>query len=146
MIESQSIDYIRSAIGTGGTISGLINASKNYQKVIGFSALKGDFLETEIRKYVQKENWSLQTDYHFGGYAKYNEVLISFINSFKKESTILLDPIYTGKMIYGILDMVKNNIFKEGTKILAIHTGGIQGIEGFNQKLKRKQQQTINIL
>ncbi len=144
--EDSKFDYICCGVGTGGTISGLINASKKHQNIIGFPALKGDFLEAEIGQFVQKENWSLQTDYHFGGYAKYNEDLISFINSFKKQSGILLDPIYTGKMIYGILDMVKKNQFKEGTKILAIHTGGIQGIKGFNQKLKRKQQQTIHTI
>lgn len=143
--EDSKFDYICSAVGTGGTISGLINASKNNQKVIGFPALKADFLKTEISEFVQKENWSLQTDYHFGGYAKYNEALITFINNFKNETSILLDPVYTSKMFYGILDLVEKNQFKEGSKILAIHTGGIQGIEGFNQKLKRKQQITISI-
>jgi 1-aminocyclopropane-1-carboxylate deaminase len=141
-----NFDYICCAIGTGGTISGLINASKKHQKIIGFPALKGDFLKNEINKYVKNEDWSLQTNYHFGGYAKYNEDLIAFINSFAKTTGILLDPIYTGKMVFGILDLIEKNQFKKGTKILAIHTGGIQGIEGFNQKLKRKQQQIINIL
>lgn len=141
-----NFDYICCAIGTGGTISGLINASTLRQEVIGFPALKGDFLQTEINNFVKKENWVLQTDYHFGGYAKYNEELIAFINNFKKETGVLLDPIYTGKMIFGILDLIEKNHFKKGSEILAIHTGGIQGIEGFNQKLKRKNQQTIHIL
>lgn len=141
-----NFDYICCAIGTGGTISGLINASTLRQEVIGFPALKGDFLQTEINNFVKKENWVLQTDYHFGGYAKYNEELIAFINNFKKETGVLLDPIYTGKMIFGILDLIEKNQFKKGSEILAIHTGGIQGIEGFNQKLKRKNQQTIHIL
>lgn len=144
--EDSKFNYICSAVGTGGTISGLINASRNHQIVIGFPALKGDFLYDEIKQFVNKNNWSLQSDYHFGGYAKYNEDLITFINHFKSETDILLDPIYTGKMIFGILDLVQKNHFKKGSKILAIHTGGIQAIEGFNQKLKRKKEQIIHTL
>ncbi len=138
-----NFDYICTAVGTGGTISGLINASDNHQKIIGFPALKGEFLVDEINQFVQKKNWNLQTNYHFGGYAKYNDALIQFINNFKKETDVLLDPVYTGKMLFGILDLVDKNQFAKNTKILAIHTGGIQGIEGFNQKLKRKGQQII---
>ena len=78
------------------------------------------------------------TDYHFGGYAKINESLISFINNFKEDYGIPLDPIYTGKMMYGIFDMMDKNIFPDNAKILAIHTGGLQGIEGMNVKLKSK--------
>jgi len=80
----------------------------------------------------------LQTDYHFGGYAKVTEELINFVNDFKMQTQILLDPIYTGKMVYGILDLVKKNYFKPKTKILAIHTGGLQSITGMNTSLKKK--------
>ena len=141
--EDFKFDYICCPVGTGGTISGLINASKKHQKVYGFSALKGDFLKDLISKLTVKTNWELLTNYHFGGYAKYDEALIRFINSFTVDTGVLLDPIYTGKMVFGILDQVKNNQFVAGSKILAIHTGGIQGIQGFNENLKRKQQQTI---
>ena len=144
--DDANFNYICCAVGTGGTISGLINASKKHQKIIGFPALKGDFLIDEIKQFVKKRNWNLQTNYHFGGYAKYNEALIEFINNFKKETDVLLDPIYTGKMLFGILDLVDKHQFVENTKILAIHTGGIQGIEGFNQKLKRKGQQIIQYI
>ena len=127
------------AIGTGGTISGLINSSKKHQKIIGFPALKGDFLQNEIEKYVlRNNNWSLNTRYHFGGYAKISEELITFINKFKSETQIPLDPIYTGKMVFGIVDLIKKDYFKKGTKILAIHTGGLQEIEGMNNLLKKK--------
>jgi len=64
--------------------------------------------------------------------------LIHFINRFKEDTTIPLDPIYTGKMMFGVLDMIKKNSFPKGSKILIIHSGGIQGIEGFNHRLKRK--------
>lgn len=135
----EQFDVICSSIGTGGTISGIINSLKNNQKVIGFPALKGDFLKHEICKYVlNTENWSLNTNYHFGGYAKISEELITFINKFKQETFIPLDPVYTGKMMFGIVDLIKKDYFKEGTKILAIHTGGLQGIEGMNVLLKKK--------
>jgi 1-aminocyclopropane-1-carboxylate deaminase len=133
-------------VGTGGTISGLINSSKKHQKIIGFPALKGNFLSEEIRKFIsRKKNWSLQKSYHFGGYAKHTEELIDFINTFKEETGVLLDPVYTGKMLFGILDLVQKDTFAEGSKILAIHTGGIQGIAGFNQKLIQKNQEVIHI-
>lgn len=137
--EDAKYDVICCAVGTGGTISGIINSLKNHQKAMGFPALKGDFLQHEINKYILKsENWSLNTSYHFGGYAKVSEELIIFINKFKKEAKIPLDPVYTGKMMFGIVDLIKNGFFEKGTKILAIHTGGLQGIEGMNQLLGKK--------
>ena len=134
--QDNQFDYICLCVGTGGTISGVINSSKSHQKVLGFPALKGDFLAKEVRRYSkEKHHWELINDYHFGGYAKYNDELIHFINWFKKETKIPLDPIYTGKMMFGIVDMIVNNKFKSGSKILVIHTGGLQGIDGFNQRL-----------
>ena len=144
--EDASFDFVCSAVGTGGTISGLIKSIKKNQKVIGFPALKGGFISEEIKKYaIKTKKWSLSKDYHFGGYAKFDEELISFINDFKSQTGVLLDPVYTGKMMFGILDLIKKDKFEEGTKILAIHTGGIQGIHGVNQKLESKNQPLINI-
>jgi 1-aminocyclopropane-1-carboxylate deaminase len=136
-------DIVCCSVGTGGTISGLINASSPHQKIIGFPALKGDFLQKDISKFTPKSNWELNTDYHFGGYAKINSELVEFINKFKVEHNILLDPIYTGKMMFGLFDLIKNNHFQKGTKILAIHTGGLQGIEGMNAYLKQKKMPLI---
>lgn len=144
--KDSQFNYICVSVGTGGTIAGLINASKKHQEVIGFPALKGDFLTNEIKKYTLKKNWRLNTNYHFGGYGKYKPSLVDFINDFSIKTKILLDPIYTGKLIIGILDMVEQNIFSKGTKILAIHTGGLQGISGFNQKLQNKNQKQIHLL
>lgn len=138
-------DYLCSAVGTGGTISGIINRSEPHQKVLGFPALKGDFLENEIRKFTKKDNWKLIKDYHFGGYAKINRELISFINEFKRQTNILLDPVYTAKMCYGISDLIRNNYFEKGTKILLIHTGGLQGIAGMNQRLEQQNLPKINV-
>jgi 1-aminocyclopropane-1-carboxylate deaminase len=137
--EDSQFDYICSCVGTGGTISGIINNAKNHQKVLGFPVLKGDFLENEILKYAKKqENWELNNDYHFGGYGKYSDELIHFINRFKSQTDIPLDPIYTGKMMFGVLDMINKKKFPNGSKILIIHSGGLQGIAGFNHRLKIK--------
>ncbi|MFV0540462.1 MAG: 1-aminocyclopropane-1-carboxylate deaminase/D-cysteine desulfhydrase [Aestuariibaculum sp.] len=131
-------DYVCCAVGTGGTISGLINCSKPGQQVLGFPALKGDFLQQDISKFANKTNWKLVTDYHFGGYAKINTALVKFINNFKKEQDIPLDPVYTGKMMYGVFNLIAQGYFPKGSKILTIHTGGLQGILGMNMVLKKK--------
>ena len=136
-------DYICTCVGTGGTIAGLINSSFSHQKILGFPALKGDFLQKDIRKFAINENWELINNYHFGGYAKVTPDLIGFMNSFYKEHTILLDPIYTSKMVFGVIDLIYKNYFPENTKILLIHTGGLQGIEGMNNKLKSKNEPII---
>ncbi|MGB6268540.1 MAG: pyridoxal-phosphate dependent enzyme [Olleya sp.] len=136
-------DFICSSVGTGATLAGLINCSKPSQQVLGFSALKGDFLKEDISKFALQINWDLVTDYHFGGYAKINADLVTFINQFKERYKIALDPVYTGKMLYGIFDLTQQSYFKPNSKILAIHTGGLQGVEGMNKRLKQKQQQLI---
>lgn len=142
--EDEKFNYICCAIGTGGTISGLINSSYSDQKIIGFPALKGDFLTNDINNLANRnDNWSLVTDYHFGGYGKFNEELITFINEFKEATSILFDPIYTGKMMFGILDMISKNQFKKGSKLLVIHTGGLQGITGINERLKKQKKPLI---
>lgn len=131
--EDQVFDYITVAVGTGGTITGIINSSGSNQKILGFPALKGDFLSEEINNFAHNSNWELIHDYHFGGYAKYNEQLLFFISSFKEKTGILLDPIYTGKMVYGIFDLINKGYFPPDSKILMIHTGGLQG---WNESIK----------
>jgi 1-aminocyclopropane-1-carboxylate deaminase len=143
--EDAEFDYICCSVGTGGTISGIINSVLPHQKALGFPALKGDFLKEEIRNFVQNKNWELITEYHFGGYGKVNAVLIDFINQFYSQNKIPLDPIYTGKMVFGVIDLIQKNYFPANSKILLIHTGGIQGIQGMNIKLRNKQLPTIDI-
>ena len=140
ILNSKDADFnvVCCSVGTGGTISGLINASLKSQQVLGFPALKGDFLNEDICKFAHEDGWKLIEDYHFGGYAKVTVKLIHFINSFKAETEIPLDAIYTGKMVYGILDLVKKDFFLPKTKLLAIHTGGLQSISGMNITLKKK--------
>ncbi|MFP2997107.1 pyridoxal-phosphate dependent enzyme [Spongiivirga sp. MCCC 1A20706] len=134
----EDFSHIAVAVGTGGTLAGIVNCSKLGQQVLGFPALKGNFLQTDISKFTKKQNWCLVPDYHFGGYAKIDESLIRFINQFKKDTKIALDPVYTGKMMFGIINMIKNDQFKPGDSILTIHTGGLQGINGMNKLLRKK--------
>ncbi|WP_179344105.1 1-aminocyclopropane-1-carboxylate deaminase/D-cysteine desulfhydrase [Winogradskyella ursingii] len=143
--QDEEFDYICCCVGTGGTISGVIRSSKKHQTVLGFPALKGDFLQEDIRKFAKQDNWKLITDYHFGGYGKIKPELITFINQFKLNYGIPLDPIYTGKMMFGILDRIEKGYFPENSKILAIHSGGLQGVAGMNLKLKRKNWPLIEI-
>jgi 1-aminocyclopropane-1-carboxylate deaminase len=139
----EDYDFICCAVGTGGTISGLINGSFEGQKVLGFPSLKGDFLQKDIRNFAKNNNFSLLNEYHFGGYGKVTSELIEFINSFYKKNKIPLDPIYTGKMVFGVIDLIQKNYFPKNAKILLIHTGGLQGVAGMNLQLKNKKLQTI---
>jgi 1-aminocyclopropane-1-carboxylate deaminase len=141
--EDAAFNYVCCAVGTGGTISGLINSALPNQKILGFPALKGDFLTDEIRIFAKKDNWDLISDYHFGGYGKVNLELIEFINAFFEENKVPLDPIYTGKMVFGVIDLIHKNYFPAHSKILLIHTGGLQGIDGMNIKLKQKKLPTL---
>ncbi len=137
-------DYVCCACGTGGTISGLINSLKSSQKAIGFPALKGaHFLNEEIEKFTNNSQWELNLDYHFGGYAKVKRDLINFMNSFKAKHNITLDPVYTGKMLFGLWDLIEKDYFRPGSTIIAVHTGGLQGIDGMNDRLKNKGLQIL---
>jgi 1-aminocyclopropane-1-carboxylate deaminase len=129
--------HITCAVGTGGTIAGIVKSAFPHQKVLGFPALKAD-LSGDIIKFAQPGNWELITDYHFGGYGKVNEELISFINDFYKKTFIPLDPVYTGKMVFGVMHLIDKGFFPENSDILIIHTGGLQGIEGMNRELSKK--------
>lgn len=132
-------EYICVPVGTGGTIAGLVQASWEDQIVLGFSALNGTFQTREIEKYTTKSNFQITDAYNFGGYGKIDADLVRFINGFKAKTQIPLDPVYTGKMMYGIMDLLKNGYFKENSRILAIHTGGLQGVDGMNKVLERKK-------
>jgi len=123
-------DYFCLPVGTGGTMAGIIEGLDESKKIIGFPVLKGaTFLEDEITKYTSKHNWQLMYDYHFGGYAKVTKELTEFIDQFEKQFNIPLDPIYTAKMMFGIMDLIKKKFFIPGSTILAIHTGGLQGLD-----------------
>ncbi|MFZ0490055.1 MAG: pyridoxal-phosphate dependent enzyme [Salegentibacter sp.] len=139
----KEFNFVCCAVGTGGTIAGLINSSAEEQQILGFPALKGDFLSAEIKKFTRRKNWQLITDYHFGGYAKLKPELVNFINDFREEYNVQLDPVYTGKLLFGIFDLLEKSYFPENSRILAVHTGGLQGIAGMNQVLRKKKMPLI---
>lgn len=123
-------DYICSPVGTGGTIAGLIESCPENSKVLGFSALKGNFLIKEVTGLLDKKynNWSINTEFHFSGYAKTKPALWDFIDNFKTETGIQLEGIYNGKMMYGISKLAEDGFFKSGKTVIALHTGGLQGL------------------
>lgn len=131
--------HIACAVGTGGTLAGLINSALPHQKIMGFPALKGSGLSDDICRFARHGNWELVEDYHFGGYGKVTDELIAFINDFYDTTGIPLDPVYTGKLFFGVIDRIHKGIFPQNSHILLIHTGGLQGIAGMNLKLTRKK-------
>ncbi len=120
-------DVICCAVGTGGTITGLIEASAAHQTVLGFSALKGDFLKQEVQQWTNQHNWQITDAYCCGGYAKTTAALLQFMQAFEAEHHIPLEQVYTAKMMYGLMDLIGQNYFPSGSRILVIHTGGLQG-------------------
>ena len=139
--QDKDFDYICTCVGTGGTIAGIINSASENQKVLGFLALNTNYLEENIADFTKhKTNWQLINDYHFGGYGKVTDELIIFMNDFYDKYKILLDPIYTAKMVFGVVDLIIKNYFPENSKILMIHTGGLQGIQGINNIRSKKNQ------
>lgn len=127
-------DVVCCPCGTGTTLAGIIEAVRPGVQVIGFSALKGgSFLKRDVEALLTqpRENWDIVTDYHFGGFARTKPDLIEFIEHFLNETSVQLDPIYTGKMFYGIYDLIEKGFFPAGRRIVAMHTGGLQGNRGF---------------
>lgn len=130
-------DFYCVPVGTGGTMAGVVLGAPQRAKVLGFSSLKGDFLTETVNNLFKQLNaqsttsWQVVGDYHFGGYAKVKPELLAFMKTFEARHGILLDPVYTAKMMYGLYDQIQQGIFPKGAKILAIHTGGLQGRAGF---------------
>lgn len=139
----EAFDIICCASGTGATLAGLALSldTKNHQhrqKAIGFSVLKaGEFLTRDVKRYLAdadstNDDWHIETQFHFGGYAKINEDLTHFMQTFQSRYKIALDAVYTAKMFYGLFEMIKSDAFDPGSNIVAIHSGGLQGNAGFN--------------
>jgi 1-aminocyclopropane-1-carboxylate deaminase/D-cysteine desulfhydrase-like pyridoxal-dependent ACC family enzyme len=131
------VDYWCVSAGTGGTAAGMILEAPPGSKVLAFSALKGAFLRSDISTLLgtyPSAPWDLITSYHFGGYARYRPELIDFLNHFYLAYNIALDPIYTGKLFFGLSDLAKQGFFPRGSTVVAVHTGGLQGVAGFNER------------
>ncbi len=122
-------DYLCLPVGTGGTMAGMIEGLDMSKKIIGFSSLKGgEFLVEEIKKMTspKRNNWEISTDYHFGGYGKITNELKEFLQETKDNNQLPLDLVYTGKMLWGIFDLIQKDFFKQGSTLLILHTGGLQ--------------------
>ena len=137
--QDSKFDVICSSVGTGGTIAGLITASYKNQIILGFNALNSFSAHNLVNQYTKKKNWEIINDFTFGGYGKIKPELINFMNNFYKQYKIPIDPVYTGKMLFAIFELIKKNKWRWGKKILVIHTGGLQGVSGMNNYLERKK-------
>lgn len=140
---TKTFDYLCSAVGTGGTLSGLSKFCEIDQKILGFKAVNDSSLNDKILKLSKRNNFTL-FEASQGGYGKINDELISFINEFYQKYQIPLEPIYTGKMMQHLFKLIMEGYFPKGTKILAFHTGGLQGIKGINELLEKQQKKLIN--
>jgi 1-aminocyclopropane-1-carboxylate deaminase len=136
---TETYEHIFCACGTGTTAAGIINGLQAHQLPTNFNAIpvfkNGEFIRDEIDRYLTSPaSYRLHTGYHFGGYAKTNDELIRFIKGFIVDTGILIEPVYTGKMLYAIYDLAAKGYFKSGSKILAVHTGGLIGLLGMKDK------------
>jgi len=125
-----SYDYLCVPCGTGTTLAGLIAASDDKVSVLGFAALKNaGFLNKDVNSLLKqsKNNWLINLDYHFGGFASTTPELLNFMSDFEAKTKIQLEPIYTGKMMYALYDLIRKGHFSAGQRIIAVHTGGLQG-------------------
>ena len=136
--DSSSYDTIICAVGTGTMMAGLIKAAAPHQKVIGLSVLKNNIsIDAAIRALLTKEeankNFEMIHDYHFGGYAKHKPALIDFMNDCYNKMELPLDFVYTAKLMYGAQDLASKGKFEPSSKILVIHSGGLQGNRSFKK-------------
>ncbi|MBU8884126.1 pyridoxal-phosphate dependent enzyme [Kaistella sp. DKR-2] len=142
---TKSFDYLCTAVGTGGTVAGLSKFAEDHQKVLGFTAVNDDSLNDSVLSLSGKKNFEL-IGAHEGGYGKISDGNIRFINNFSAKSGIQLEPVYTGKMMKKIFELIEEDFFPENSSILAFHTGGLQGIDGANGMLKKQHRPLINVI
>jgi len=121
---------IIAAVGTGTMLAGLINAAEAHQEIIGIPVLKNEnTIEDEIKSLLinKAASFSLLHNFHQGGYAKTNPALFDFMNQLWTLEKIPTDIVYTGKLLMAVDSLLKEKYFKAGSKILVIHSGGLQG-------------------
>ena len=154
---SSAPDYIVTGCGTGATLAGVILGAQGRCKVLGVSALKGaQYLEqnvldlmTEFSKYkgiapaVSSDSWQIYHDYHFGGFAKLSPELVSFMDEFTTGSGLPLEPVYVGKTLYAVHDLIRKAVIPEGARVLLIHTGGLQGVRGMEAQMQKQRNRTV---
>ena len=132
--EDAAFDTIGCAVGTGGTLAGLANSCKTHQHVVGFQVVKDVSITARIRTFALDDNWTLVQHPVHRGYAQVSKTLIAFAHDVLQQTGVLLDPIYTAPMLFQLVQMIKDDTWTFGKKLLLIHTGGTQGITGFNTR------------
>lgn len=123
-------DYIICAVGTGTMLAGIINAAEPNQKIIGIPVLKNEgSIESEINALLEDKNrpYTLLHQFHQGGYAKTNPMMLDFMNRLWDAEKIPTDIVYTSKLLFGMAQLIKENYFEKDASILVIHSGGLQG-------------------
>jgi 1-aminocyclopropane-1-carboxylate deaminase len=136
-IPSNTYSHIICACGTGTTFAGLVNGS-NTERVEGIVVLKGyEKMQNDVLPFINKEdnNFQLHHQFHVGGYAKYNNHLLHFMNQLFIEDVIKTDFVYTGKMAFATYQLIEQNYFKPNNKLLLVHSGGLQGNAGLNNSI-----------
>ena len=140
--DTKSFDYLCTAVGTGGTVAGISRFAEENQKVLGFKVVDDHSLNDSVLKLSERNNFEL-IEAHDGSYGKITDENIRFINDFSEKFGIQLEPIYTGKMMKKVFELIEGSYFPENSKILAFHTGGLQGIEGANEMLRKQKRDLI---
>jgi 1-aminocyclopropane-1-carboxylate deaminase len=127
--EVSKYDHIILPVGTATTLAGVVNGSKGHSHVHGISAV-GDaaYLNDRITMWTNYKNWTLHTAYSFGGFGRYDQEQVKFNQEFVQQTGILLDPVYTGKMIRGIYELINQKLINRNQVVLCIHTGGLTGL------------------
>lgn len=141
---TQEFDYLCTAVGTGGTLSGLSKYAGEHQKVLGFKVVRDASIEERIEILSGKNNYTL-FEAHDGKYGKIIDENIDFVNNFYQKFQVPLDPIYTGKMMRCLWELIDRDYFPKNSKVLAFHTGGLQGILGANELLKKQGRTLIKV-
>ena len=143
--QTKSFDYLCTAVGTGGTLAGMSKFAEEHQKILGFKVVNDQSLNESVLRLSGRDNFKLINS-HDGGYGKITDGNIRFINKFSEKYGIQLDPLYIGKMMKSLFELIEDDFFPDNCRILVFHTGGLQGILGANEMLKKQQRPLIKVI
>ncbi|GLX77877.1 1-aminocyclopropane-1-carboxylate deaminase [Thalassotalea insulae] len=141
--QQTNYDTLITPVGSAGTLAGLITGDNNQHQLLGIAVLKqGEYLVDDVKQLIPNtgtdNNWQILTQYHCGGYAKFSQQDLAELKAFSHITGVPFEPIYSGKMILALLDLIKNNTFAPGHHIVLLHTGGLQGLAGLAEQNKLK--------
>lgn len=125
-----NFDVVICPVASGATLAGLITALKPQQRAMGIAVLKGvGYLESLVEQFLpaRTDNWHIEHDFHHGGYAKTSAPLLTLIQSVSEQHPLPLEPVYSGKVFFALKSLLASHFFAQGSRILVLHTGGLQG-------------------